>query len=389
MAEEEKILNDLNETEESGFLETYVRFNDDLEKDYCFQVKNSSVFKDLYKIFKTLPISLRPNMFYNSLPIGFTVSTAPGYLTDDGALLFSYETSDEKYLKKVSINDKISDNIWPGQLIIPIWEFNSFGFYSFLTFLLVWLYTDLPDFISPTPGLCLTNQVSKLAAYLVTNLGYEKLAKTLTDDIQAPVSNLAQIGFFIFHIIKVSVIFLFIHTGAFNPIKLFRWKRSDVPQTITKEGLISIGWTGVRRACPDEYKDFYRDYKIKEYGGMVPAHQAGLFDKLKNLGVFLGDGEGFNTPLDNKSTLKDLLPPPEEQDVEEKPGMRDDSKLIKFTLNYEYFAQLGEFFQRYTAQEDSNLVEAIKQFRRYGILHSPEVVQKIVTNRKKFGDAKL
>ncbi|KAK7677545.1 hypothetical protein QCA50_019453 [Cerrena zonata] len=257
---EEKIIDDVIEVEDTGYVETYIRFNDDLEKDYCFQVKTSDSFKDLFKIFKTLPIALRPNLFYNSLPLGFYVSTAPGYLTEDGGLLFSYETSEERFRRKVGNSDK-----------------------------------------------------------------------------------------------------------------LFKLHRAPVQAAVTKEQLLDIGWTGTRRACPDEYKDFYRDYKIKEHGGMIPAHQAGVFDKLKNLGVFLGLGEGFNTPLDNKSTIKDLLSEENE----------------KFTLNYQYFAQLGEFFQNYTNEHESNLIEAIKQFRRYGILHSNDTIAKIVKNRKSRGDSRV
>lgn len=372
----EKIIEDVEDVED-GFLEIYLRFNDDMEKDYCFQVKTSATFDSLFKIFESLPIALRPSLFYNSRPVGFEVSTCPGYLTEDGALLFSYETSQPRFKKKVSNHDKISDHVWPGQLVLPVWEFNYFGYYAFLSFLLVWLYTDLPDFISPTPGICLTNQITRVFSALAHYFGQGFLADALLDDIKAPVGTLGQIGFFVFHILKIGSIYLFFYTGAFNPIRLFRWGRSAVPQTITRESLVAIGWTGTRRACPDEYKDFYREYKIKEFGGMVPAHQAGLFDKLRNLGVFLGEGEGYNTPLNTKASVKDLLAEP----TEDKP--------TKLTLNYEYFAKLGEFFQVYTSQEDSNLSEAIKQFRRYGILHLSEVIKKIVENRKAAGDSKL
>lgn len=376
MSQEEKILNDVSETEDSGYIETYIRFNDDLEKDYCFQVKTSTTFQELFKIFKVLPIALRPNLFYNSLPIGFKVSTAPGYLTDDGAILFSYETGEARFQKSVKNFDKVSDCIWPGQLLLPIWEFNYFGWYSFLLILITWLYTDLPDFISPTPGICLTNQFSYLLSWLASKFNQTKLASALIDDIRDPVGILGQVCFFIMHIIKLGIIYLFIHTGAFNPIKLFRLGNKSVPTSITKEGLIEIGWTGTRRACPDEYKDYYRDYKIKEFGGLIPAHQSGLFDNLKNLGVFLGVGEGFNTPLNSKLSIKDML-------------NEDEDDKAKFKLNYEYFSKLGEFFHIYTNQEDSNLVEAIKQFRRYGILHSNESIKKIVNFRKSFGDSKV
>lgn len=373
MSQEEKILNDVSETEDSGHIEGYVRFNNDLEKDYCFQFKASDTFDSLYAIFRTLPIALRPNLFYSAVPVGFKVSTAPGYLTEDGALLFSYEADHDKYTRNVSKTDRISENIWPGQLILPVWEFNFFGFYAFLSFLLTWLYTDLPEFISPTPGICLTNQATKVLCYLITMAGYPDIAASLLADVLEPAGTVAQCLFFVFHLIKCVVIFLFIHTGAFNPIKLFRLSPNSVPSTVTKEQLIAIGWTGSRRANPDDYKDFYREYKIKEHGGMIPAHQAGVFDKLKHLGTYLGDGEGFNTPLSAKGSVKDLL----------------DEKNDKFVLSYEYFARLGEFFQNYITENDSNVTEAIKQYRRYGILHSSDQIRKIVEKRKKTGDSKL
>lgn len=373
MSHEEKILNDVSETEDTGHIEAFVRFNNDLEKDYGFQFKTSDTFGNLYTIFRTLPIALRPNLFYSSVPVGFRVSTAPGYLTEDGALLFSYEADHKKYTRNVANSDRIAENIWPGQLILPVWEFNTFGFYAFLSFLVTWLYTDLPDFISPTPGICLTTQATKLAHYLITLAGFPDLANTILDDILEPVGTVAQCLFFVFHLIKVGVLFLFVHTGAFNPIKLLRFSSNKVPTDVTKEQLIAIGWTGSRRANPDDYKEFYRDYKIKEHGGMIPAHQAGVFEKLRNLGTFLGEGEGFNTPLDTKATVKDLLD-------------EDNEKLL---LSYEYFAKLGEFFQNYIEENESNVTEAIKQYRRYGILHSSDQIKEIVEKRKKFGDSRL
>lgn len=368
----EKIIEDVSEVEDAGLIEAYIRFNDDEEKDYCFQIQVSSVFSDLDKIFNGLPISLRPSIFFNSRPVGYAVLTLPGYLTEDGALLFSYEVSKKEFQKRVLPSDRISDKVWPGQLILPVWEFNYFGFYGFVLFLLGWLYTDLPDFISPTPGICLTNQLSLLAGGLLTKYGQHRIAGLFLDDLEAEVSITAQILFFIVHIVKCLFIFIALYIGMFNPIRVL--KLGDAPpKDVSKEQLVAMGWTGARRATPEEYKEFYRDYKIKEHGGMIPAHEAGLFKKLENLGVFLGRGEGFHTPLDDKSTLKDLL----EEDHE------------KFTLNYQYLVKLGQFFESYTAENDSNMAEAIKQFRRYGILHSDEVISKIVSLRKARGDSKI
>lgn len=350
-------------------LEIYVRFNDDMEKDYCLQISASTSFRDLFKVFDTLPISLRPNIFYAARPVAFQVSTAPGYLTEDGALLFSYETGQEKYRRNVPLDDKIAKHCWPGQLVLPVWEFNSFAFYLFVTALLVWLYTDLPDFVSPTPGICLTNQMSRFVAWVASRVGHQWFADLALKDIQEPANIGAQCVFFVFHIVKLLAIFFVVYTGMFNPTTLNRFTARPKKE-VTKETLISIGWTGSKRANADEYKDEYREYKIKQYGGMVPAHQAGLFTRLKKLGVFLGDGEGFNTPISNKNKLADA-----------------GEKLV---LSYEYFVKQGECFEEYIKGKDTNEVnQAIKQFRRHGLLHSDGPIVEIVEKRKAAGDSRM
>ncbi|KAJ8142969.1 hypothetical protein OY671_003891 [Metschnikowia pulcherrima] len=351
-------------------LEIYLRFNDDMEKDYCLQITATTTFRDLFKVFKTLPISLRPNLFYDPEPVSFVVSTAPGYLTEDGALLFSYETGQKKYQKRVSLDDVVAKKCWPGQLVLPVWHFNYFGYYMFITTLLVWLYTDLPDFISPTPGLCLTNQMSYVLAWVAQKYGFSHIADVFIKDLQEPVNIGAQCVFFIFHVLKVLVIFFLVWSGMFNPTRLFRLSPKKKTE-VTKEDLIALGWTGAKKANADEYKEAYREYKIKEFGGMVPAHQAGLFTKLKHLGVFLGDGEGFNTPVSSKNKLSDIT----------------DDKLV---LSYEYFVKQGEFFEQYTSGKSAAEVNAaINQFRRYGLMHSGGVLSELVEKRKAVGDTKL
>ena len=101
-------MTDIKEEEsEVAFLDIYIRFNNDMEKDYCFQVKTTTVFKDLYKIFKTLPLSLRPSVFYHAEPIGFRKSTSPGYLTEDGNIVFDDDSQDQ--YAPVSDNDLINE----------------------------------------------------------------------------------------------------------------------------------------------------------------------------------------------------------------------------------------------------------------------------------------
>lgn len=345
----------------SSSLEVYLRFNDDIEKDYCLQIDSSTTFRDLLKVFRTLPISLRPSIFYDIVPKGFVVSTAPGYLTEDGSLLFSYDTGKKEYRKKVSLNSTVASECWPGQLILPVWEFNYFLFYSFILLLAAWLYTDLPDFISPTPGICLTNQMTRFLAKAAIRFDYGKIAETLLADIDSPVGVVGQCLFFVFHIIKCVAVFFVVYGGVINPTRLIRIGK--LPE-VTKETLIELGWTGSKRATIDEYKEEYRDYKIKEYGGMVPAHQAGLFNKLKNLGVHLGDGEGFNTPVGKSD--KDVL--------------TEDGKL---PMSYKFLVKQAEFFEQHVAGFDTpKMNEAIKQFRRFGILHSGGELAEIVQARK-------
>lgn len=345
-----------------SYIECYVRFNDDLEKDYCFQFKSTTKFNELFKIFNTLPISLRPSVFYSSKPKGFKISTSPGYLTEDGGLLFDYDATKEKYLKNVDLNDEIGESIWPGQLIVPVWEHNDFAFYGFVTFLICWLYTDLPDFISPTPGICLTNQISKLASYVLHYFGKHSLAESFVDDLNADIGIVPQIVFFVFHIIKVGVIYLFLYLGLFNPIKIVKFMGPPAPKEITKEQLLELGWTGSKRATIDEYKEFYRDYRIKSYKSMVEAHQDGLFERLKTVGIPLTDGEGYNTPLDSKYSIKDII---------------DKKKLV---LSFPYLRKLEELFLEHLKTADVN--EAGKQFRKFGLLKSDDEIKNIVAIRK-------
>lgn len=360
----------MSEKDTGSGMEIYLRFSDDMEKDYCFQIKTSSLFRSLLKIFRSLPISLRPNVFYNPIPKGFVVLTAPGYLTEDGALLFSYETGQKRFQKKVALDDIVAESCWPGQLVLPVWDFNSFGYYAFVSFLLAWLYTDLPDFISPTPGHCLTNYTSKFLARVGHYYGHHALADRLLADVLEEVGIGAQLIFFFFHILKLLGIYFIVWAGLFNPVQIIRNPFAKQPE-VTRETLVEVGWTGSKRGNADEYKDHYREVKIKEYGGMVPAHQAGLFTKLKKLGVFLGEGEGFNTPLSAERSV-------------------DEITKDKFVLSYGYFVKLGEHFEKVIAGKLQDEVSAaIKEFRRYGLLSSSEEIRALVEARKEVGDSKL
>ena len=359
--------------EDTAFLDIYIRFNDDQEKDYCFQITTTTRFNDLYKIFETLPIALRPSLFYHPQPIGFRKSTSPGYLTEDGNFLFDEEAGKTKS-SVIPGDELINSHVWPGQLILPEWQFNDFAFYSTVALLLTWLYTDLPDFISPTPGICLTNQITKLLSVAAIKFGYSNVAKLLLQDIEDDVSIVLQCIFFAFHLIKVGFLFGFLYTGAFNPIRLFRMPGSVAPKP-TKEQLVELGWTGTRKATIEEYRDYYREFKIQEHGGMIQAHQAGLFNILRHLGVQLQAGEGYNTPLvknNMKKTMKEIVNEAE-----------TNASNFKLQLSYEWFAELGYVFAANSdGKEGKELAELIKQFRRYGLLISDRRIKQVVQARK-------
>ncbi|EMG45996.1 GSF2 Glucose-signaling factor 2 [Candida maltosa Xu316] len=364
-------MSDIEEDSELGYLDIYIRFNSDVEKDYCFQINTNTTFKDLYKIFDTIPLSLRPSVFYHAKPIGFKKSISPGYLTQDGNFVFDDDA--ESKTVRVKDSDLVNDHVWPGQLILPVWEFNDFGFYSFLAFLVCWLYTDLPDFISPTPGLCLTNQMTKFLCWVARLFGQDRMADIIIKDLYDPVSVGAQIAFFVFHIIKVLFLFGFLYTGLFNPIKVFRLPSRSTGLDVTKDELIKIGWTGIRKATIDEYKEYYRDCKIKQYGGMIQAHRAGLFETLKDLGVQLEEGEGFNTPMTEENKLR---PMKEIIEAAKKPN-------FKLKVSYEYFAELGYVFGMLVDNKSgSELSALIKEHRRYGLLVASERIEKVVKGRK-------
>ena len=68
-------------------------------------------------------------------------------------------------------------------------------------------------------------------------------------------------------------------------MRVFRLTPRSVKLDVTKEELVKLGWTGTRKATIDEYKEYYREFKINQHGGMIQAHRAGLFNTLRNLGV--------------------------------------------------------------------------------------------------------
>ncbi|GMM34053.1 Gsf2 protein [Saccharomycopsis crataegensis] len=310
--------------------EIYIRFNEDQDKDYAFHIDSDTTFEDLQNIFKTLPISLRPSVFYDTKPAKFGYSTSPGYLTANGGLLYNYNADQPRFTKyPKSQLDKVSDYVWPEQLILPSWNFNHFHNLNVILLLLAWLYTDLPDFISPTPGICLTNVIFKLLAFLIISFTEDDnhpwakniLKETALNNTGKP----GQIIFFVFHVLKCLMIYSVMYFGIANPYEanylvlfgrrmknfvyssLLSISTTNASQELSAEKLLKIGWTGTRKVCIDDYIDFYRNHIIAEHGGVVKAHTKGILKDLNSrFGVLLGEGEGFETPLP-KNHREELL----------------------------------------------------------------------------------
>ncbi|ODV83489.1 hypothetical protein CANARDRAFT_9549 [[Candida] arabinofermentans NRRL YB-2248] len=346
----------------------YIRMNSDDEKDYCFQVTPDQKFSSLFDIFKTLPLNLTPSIFYELTPIAFQVSKCPGFLSRTGGLLFGDDATNKKYLVNVSNDDLISEKCWPGQLINPIFQERTFFKYTVYSALLTWLYTDLPDFISPTPGICLTNWGTKGLCYAIDHwLGKPQIAKNIYDDMFSDTTIVGQCVFFIFHFFKVLIIWVALYIGLANPYSLVGKK----PPTIEREDLLRIGWTGAKKASSMNYKQHYREMKIKEAGGILKAHHEGLLETLKNNGVELGKGEGFQTPIDLKN-------------VKSFESVKNNKK---FVLTYEYLSKLETHFHRVNAKlDDQEFNIRYKDLRTYGPLDIPDDLKEYVDARIALGD---
>ncbi|KAH3671513.1 hypothetical protein OGAPHI_000216 [Ogataea philodendri] len=329
-------------------LDVYIRMNLDDERDYCFEVKETDTFRDLLKIFETLPLTLNPSLFYNRVPIGFKISRCPGILTMEGGLLFGREAADDKWLTTAPNDALVVSKVWPGQLLHPIWEERTFLKYSITAALLTWLYTDLPDFVSPTPGIGFTTILCKATCNLLEKYYSADFADHLRGELLSESTVLVQCVFFALNFFKVLIVYFALYFGAINPYSF----TEKAPQ-VTREDLVAIGWTGAKKATLENFRESYRSYRIDQAGGVLKAHQAGLLTKLSTTTVTLGPEEGFNTPLDlmGKITLQQL----EKQDkfqlsldllnAQEK-LVHDELKDLddkEFTLRYKKFRSLGPF----------------------------------------------
>ncbi|VEU22924.1 DEKNAAC104287 [Brettanomyces naardenensis] len=352
------------DTPSSPPFDVYIRFNGDEERDYCFQVRPETTFGDLIEIFKTLPLNLSPSIFFERIPSHFQLSTSPGVLTMEGGILFGEDAEKKKFLKTMRNSDLIATKAWPGQLIVPVFPERTFVKSSVIAALAVWLYTDLPDAISPTPGHSLLTLLVSIAAYVMTNyLNMAEQSAKMVENTLTPAPITAQCIFFGIHVVKVLVIYFILWVGGFNPYSMFGRAPS-----IDREDLVKIGWTSAKKADVMDFTKEYRDYRTNLAGGILKAHQIGLLDKLRRSSVALGSGEGFQSPL-----------------VDELP--KDTPEDGKFRLSFKYLKQQEEFFQeRYSKVSDIEFATEYKHLRRFGPFDAPESIEKLAEERIKLGN---
>ncbi|CAH02948.1 Gsf2p [Kluyveromyces lactis] len=367
-------------------MEVYVRMNDDLEYDYAFQVqKDDTLEQKIALIFnKEKGLSrfmvLKPSIFYKNEPSGFRKSMHPGFLTENGCLLFDYSADDSEYLEDLEVSKKtVWEQLWPGQLVLPKWEKDWKTIWTFVTIMLVWLYTDLPDCISPTPGICLTNQLSKRFASLADNAGLTFVAEKLREELEInSVSVTAQWLFFVFHIVKIVILSSFFYTGlvnpvSFNPLRSLLNKKSAISNgnSELKSTLQTIGWVGARRAIYDDYRDKYYQYVIDKSGGPLHAYRKGIMKQAANPGVTLSAGEGFQTELSNRfnhNTFETM------------------KSSGKFKLSEDYFLQLETDLKENIKACDGDVAKInaeIRNFRKYGLFECGPELTELVQLRKK------
>lgn len=305
-------------------------------------------------------MALCPSYLHHRIPSGFKVSTQPGFLTSEGALLYSRNATDEHHLRAVDGSTPIHKAAWEGQLIVPVWRSHQGRLLVFLSILMGWLYLDLPQYITPTPGISPSIIFLRL---LDRFFGTTVANETLEVNTSGKVS---QWIFFALHFLKVVIIWSIISFGAINPISFNPMERRR-QKPLKEEELLSLGWTGARRVTPLEWREDNRTHQIASSGGIAVAFNNGVLQELGNAGVYLGHGEGWSTPLGNKVTTN-------EED--------------KVLLSDDYYQTL---FQGISAAlhnpelstEEKNAL--LKAFRRSGPVDGPPSLQQIYKVRKSRG----
>lgn len=290
----------------------------------------------LTSIFHAIPSPLSPNYFYDRIPIAFAASRAPGFLTSQGGLLFGPNAA-AILSPALDPTALLGDVIYEGQLVLPIWQYNYTRFLLIMTFLGAWLYTDFPQYLTPTPGLA------------PTMLLYNLLDKFFPDPTPQPSafdSVSWQWFFFSLHFLKVAFIYLLFYSGVFNPISLNPFRhRALRTRPVDSETLARFGPTGIRKASVAEWRVENARNEISELG-IGAAHKAGLLLTLRDAGVQLTSGEGWDTPKDEF-----LVPPTTTNDTP-----------YRFKLSIEYYRAC----YNYVTEHPSDHAERLEYYRRWG-----------------------
>lgn len=362
-------------------MDVTIRFNDDYENDYIFEIKkNHTVNNYLKKLFnpdgkvaEMLP--LRPSIFYSRTPSTFYKSVHPGILTPGGTVLFNFDSTDKEFLVELDPEVPLVEQLWPGQLVVPKWDIRFFNILRYIAFCSAWLYTDLPDFISPTPGHCFTNYISWAFIPVMNYIDKPEYAEKLRSEIMPNSSGqIAQIIFFTLHVAKILVMTLFFGLGMANPIsfnlmKIRKSKNIDAGDESVRKLLKEIGWTGLKRAPYDVYKKAFYDSVMKKYGGLVGAYKAGTLKRAANPGTVLEKGEGFSTPLSRK----------DENTFE---VMEKDHQYI---LSIAYYLQLEKDLEaeiEKCGRDVDKINNLIRDYKRYGLLNAGEKISKIIAEKE-------
>lgn len=363
-------------------LQSMVSLNNKREKKKlkCIFYINITLFIEpisvLKRIFQTLPFSLSPNYFYHRIPAGFKVSKHPGFLTSEGGLLFCKDAAKEKYTRAVDQNRPIGELLWDSQLVVPVWTFVPHRFLTVMSILMGWLYLDLPQYITPTPGIAPSILIQRVIDSVAVSAA---AAESSPSQYDTPIW---QWVFFAMHIAKIIFIFAMFQTGTFNPISLNPFTNRKLRTTQpTLEMLNSIGWTNVKRATPEEWRSQNSKNMIAEEGGFGKLLQnKGKLKEIANAGIFLTDGEGLATPKPSKKENSK-----EGSDNSTKVEMID--KDGKFHLTDEYFyyyyAPLAKAINDENMDSQSK-AELMSYYRRYGPKKATPELKEIYLKRLQY-----
>lgn len=332
-------------------MDVYIRFKGSTDADYCFNLPMDATVDHFNRISRRLPVVLRPSWFYDRHPTAWGVSLHPGYLTEEGTLLFGEDAADPKWVRWLDDSVSIREVGCEGMLYVPKWRWNTERHLLFLTVLLAWLYLDLPVFLTPTPGVTPSLVLLKGIRYLVP------------DFFEFPDDNVFntwwfQIIFFVLHTLKVIAIYGVFYLGMINPASIFPWK-VHMPSLPSPQELTDLGWTSSRRLAWDDWPYKYRDHRIDRVGGVLEAYRQGLLEKP--IGIWLQDGEGYSYFKSGWTSVK----------------VDSDSLLTsegKFVPSPDYFQILAKPLAEILNSGDVPIEEKIqrlKEFRSFGYLDGP------------------